>query len=209
MIRYPRFLLFVVWILAMWCFVPVRCADEPVPTEIVVATEVVGMDTTVENTVETVETFATEVTEVTEPDDAIPYYTVNGAFLGYELSNYLYEQLKCCDMEWFYEIALCQLYQESRFDANAVSGDGYDQGIAQFRSTYFEYFMELAGLTEADPFNAMDSIYIYVRLMQTHLNSVGGDANWALSKYNVGNTTWYNHNYVNAVLRWFDTLEVK
>lgn len=162
----------------------------------------------VDNYVENVEISVEEVEEETESVSTTPYYTVNGAFLGYELSDYLYEQLKAHDMEWFYGVALCQLYQESRFDANAVGYDGLDQGIAQLRATYFDYFMEKAGLEEADPFNPYDSICIYVCLMESHLVSVDWNVPSALSKYNVGNTRWFNAEYVEAVTQWYATLEL-
>ena len=162
----------------------------------------------VDNYVENVEISVEEIEEETESVSTTPYYTVNGAFLGYELSDYLYEQLKAHDMEWFYGVALCQLYQESRFDANAVGYDGLDQGIAQLRATYFDYFMEKAGLEEADPFNPHDSICIYVCLMESHLASVDWNVPSALSKYNVGNTRWFNAEYVEAVTQWYATLEL-
>ena len=157
-----------------------------------------------------VENYVENVEIVTEPAyrTDIPYYTVNGKFLGHELSSHLYEQLESYRMEWFYEVALCQLYQESRFEADIVSPDGGDLGIAQLRNTYFEYFTAISGLVEADPFNPYDSIHIYVHLMCSNIKAVDGDIHKALSKYNVGNFNWYNENYVNAVLQWYDTLEV-
>ena len=190
-------LLFVLLFGTVCYLFPVVCSDGTARTN-------ATLSTPVDNYVENVETV---IMEETEPKKDIPYYTVNGKFLGYELSNYLYEQLESYRMEWFYEIALCQLYQESRFDPNIVSPDGCDQGIAQLRSTYFEYFMGIAGLTEADPFNPYDSIFIYAYLMCDNLKDVDGDIDRALSKYNVGNFKWYNEKYVNAVLQWVDTVE--
>ena len=193
-----------VFVFGALCYLlPVMCSDGTAATVPMALSEVETVPV-VDNSVETVEIVTVEETAFRED---IPYYTVNGKFLGYELSNYLYEELESRRMEWFYEIALCQLYQESRFDPNIVSPDGYDQGIAQLRSTYFEYFMELAGLMEADPFNPYDSIFIYVHLMCDNLRAVDGDIPRALSKYNVGNFKWYNEKYVNAVLQWVDTVE--
>lgn len=203
--RIRGILLFVLVFGAVCYLFPVVCTDGDDVTE-TVHERIVELPTeAVENSVDDVETITVE-----EPAYRmdIPYYTVNGKFLGYELSSYLYERLESYRMEWFYEIALCQLYQESRFDPSVVSPDGYDQGIAQLRSTYFEYFMELAGLTEADPFDPYDSIYIYTHLMCSYIKSIDGDINRALSKYNVGNFKRYNEKYVNAVLQWYDTLEV-
>ena len=184
--------------LSLYGVITVIGSDNDVTAEAVTETVV---DNYVEISVE-------EVEEETEYVNTTPYYTVNGAFLGYELSDYLYEQLKAHDMEWFYGVALCQLYQESRFDANAVGYDGLDQGIAQLRATYFDYFMEKAGLEEADPFNPYDSICIYVCLMESHLASVEWNVPSALSKYNVGNTRWFNAEYVDAVTQWYATLEL-
>lgn len=147
--------------------------------------------------------------EVSEPEKSVPYYTVNGAFLGYELSDYLYEQLESRGIEWFYEYALCQLYQESRFKADATSHDGYDQGIAQLRVVYWDYFMEISGIDEADPYDPYDNLYIYTYLMNKYLRAVDGDILYALSYYNVGNTHWYNEKYANAVMQWYDIIEAK
>lgn len=183
----------------LWIF-PIRLCTDASPKVIESTEAEIIVDEPIEEVIEVVET---------EPEETIPYYTVNGEFIGYKLSDYLYEQLESRGAEDFYKVALCQLYQESRYNPNAVGYDGYDQGIAQIRVVFWDYFMEQAGLTSADPFNPIDSLYIYSYLMSTYIDDLDGDVNRALSKYNVGNTKWYNEEYVNAVMQWYDTIEEK
>ena len=174
--------------------------------------------TTAENEiVETVElteyiietTTETTTEEVTTTEPKQMYYTVNNAFIGYDLSDYLYDELKKHNIEWFFEIALCQLYQESRYNSNAKGYDGYDQGIAQLRVVYWDYFKQLSGISNADPFNPYDSISIYACLMAKNLKATNNDIKLALSTYNTGNKYNYNADYVKHILGWKNTLAEK
>ena len=151
-----------------------------------------------------------ESTTVVETDNASTVlYSVDGCILNPELQTYLFRCLQNLGCEWMYEVCLCQLYQESRFNARAENRNGLDKGIAQLRITYFPTFAEQAGLVEYDIFNPIDSIFVYAYLTARNLELSNYDVNMALSRYYTGNDT-YSAEYVQDVRKWADTIrEVK
>ena len=148
-----------------------------------------------------------EETEAAVPADLKekPLYTVNGVMLSEECQEYLYGQLEKYETEWFFPYALCELYQESRFNPNAVSYNGLDKGIAQFREIYFPEFAEASGLVEYDIFNVIDSLYVYAFTISKYLNETGS-IELALSRYYLGEYG-YSEQYVSDVLQWEGTLK--
>lgn len=146
----------------------------------------------------------TEAEEITEEAVETPKWAVNGDRLNDYLQSYLYEQLEERGVAWYYETALCQIYQESRYNASAVNPNGLDMGLCQMRITYFHVFAKEAGLVEADIMNPIDSIYVYAYLMGKYLTEEPS-IEMALSRYFTGTST-YNDGYVRAVKQWFPTL---
>lgn len=132
-------------------------------------------------------------------------YSVNGETLSPELQTYLFRRLQDHGCEWMYEVCLCQLYQESRFNARAENRNGLDKGIAQLRITYFPQFAEEAGLVEYDVFNPIDSLYVYAYLTAKNLEASDYDVERTLSRYYTG-TDAYSAEYVSAVYQWTNTI---
>lgn len=145
--------------------------------------------------------------EVETETESRPVYSVNGETLNPELQRYLYSRLQEFGCEWFFRYSLCQLYQESRYDSNAVGKSGLDCGLCQFRYPYFPSVAEEAGLVEYDIFNPIDSIYVYTYLMCKYLNETGGDVAMSLSLYYSGYGGPYSSEYVRDVTQWFETMK--
>jgi hypothetical protein len=154
-------------------------------------------------------TVPTDECKVTTGTDETPvtFYSVNGETLNPELQRYLYSRLQEFGCEWFFRYSLCQLYQESRYDSNAVGKRGLDCGLCQFRYPYFPSVAEEAGLFEYDIFNPVDSIYVYTYLMCKYLNETGGDVAMSLSLYYSGYGGPYSSEYVKDVTQWFETMK--
>lgn len=140
-------------------------------------------------------------------DSEYTFYTVNGFELGRDLQRYLYDRLGEFGCEWFFRYALCQIFQESQYDDHAISDDGEDMGLCQFKARYFPSVAQEAGLVEYDIMNPIDSIYVYTWLMCKYLNETEGDVAMSLSLYFSGYGGEYAFDYVRDVTRWFDTVE--
>lgn len=154
-----------------------------------------------------------EETTTIEEENTIQLYIMHDeidhvdVLLDPALQYYLYNQLKSRNIEWFYEIALCQLYQESHYNPMAENKNGLDKGIAQIRITYLDEFAKESGLIEYNIFNPIDSIYIYTYLMAKNLQIYDCDVNRALSRYFTG-TDSYSEQYVYDVRQWLPMLRL-
>lgn len=137
----------------------------------------------------------------------VQLYSVNGEILNPDLQRYLYSRLQEFNCEWFFRFSLCQIFQESQYDAHAISDDGEDMGLCQFKARYFPSVAQEAGLVEYDIMNPIDSIYVYTWLMCKYLNETEGDVAMSLSLYFSGYGGEYAFDYVRDVTRWFDTVE--
>lgn len=145
--------------------------------------------------------------EVETEAESRTVYTVNGETLNPDIQAYLYQRLAEFHCEFFFRYALCQIYQESRFNAAAENPNGLDKGICQFRLPYFGELAREAGLVEYDIFNPIDSIYVYTYLMCKYLNETGGDVAMSLSLYYSGYGGLYSSEYVRDVTQWFETMK--
>ena len=153
-------------------------------------------------------TAAEETAGAGSSDPGMALYSVNGATLSLYLQEYLYGQLARYGAEWFFPVALCQIYQESRYKADAQNPNGQDKGLCQFREQFWEYHARLSGLYEYDIWNPIDQLWVYSWLMAENLRKSGGDIGMALSRYYLGEDT-YSEAYVTAVMQWFGTMEVR
>ena len=145
--------------------------------------------------------------EISQDWSGCPLYTVNGSMLTEYLQAYLYERLSFFGITWFYQISLCQIYQESRYNTAAVSYDGKDRGLCQFRERFFPDYATESGLYEWDILNPIDQLWVYTYLMQKYLKLTGNDIGLALSYYYMGEPI-YNERYVSDVIQWLGTVEV-
>lgn len=144
--------------------------------------------------------------EASEEVSGIPIYSVNGETLAPELQRFLYERLQHHGIEWYYTMALCQLYQESKYDPYAEAPNGLDKGIAQFRLPYFGELATDAGHPSAEIFSAWDCLYVYAYVTARNLEACGYDVELALSMYYTGSKT-YSQEYVSDVTQWANTMQ--
>lgn len=143
--------------------------------------------------------------ETEEEPEPVTRLSVDGHFLGRDLEQYLHEQLESRGIGWFYPTALCQIYQESRFNHLAANRNGLDYGLCQFRITYWDGFARQAGLVSYDIMNPIDQIYVYAWMMAKYL-AEEGSVEGALSRYYTGHSG-YCASYVNDVLQWSGHLQ--
>lgn len=169
-----------------------------------------------EETEETAESIGADSATLHEPngespgvlaDSGYPVYSVGGIRLGEALEQYLYNQLVARGKGYFYPIALCQLFQESRFNPSAVSPSGLDYGLAQIRITYWDHFAQEAGLVTYDILNPIDNLYVYAYLMCKYLDETSDDIPMSLSLYYSGYGGQYAQHYVDAVMAHRNTLQ--
>ena len=146
----------------------------------------------------------TLVLDIPQSKYTAPYASVDGHFLDKETQDWLYTCLKERGVSWYYDISLCQLYQESRYDRFAISEDALDCGIAQIRNRYMNEFEEKYGM-ECNPFNKRQAIEMYANIMANNL-ATADSLDQAISTYFTGNLNKYSEKYVGDVLQWLDTL---
>lgn len=146
------------------------------------------------------------VGDVVDGLSSYPIYKVDGIIIDENLQTYLMLCLRDLGHEEFYEFALCQIYQESRGDVNAVNPNGKDKGILQFREIYWDEYRENEGLHTAAVMDPFAQIYVYTRVMARRLDG-GLPVNEAISRHYTSDYGSYNEKYVADVMQWFDTLE--
>jgi hypothetical protein len=127
-----------------------------------------------------------EVQNVEEIKEHPYYYVIDEGFEYYldeEIQDYLWDLLKENGLEEHFELFLAQLYHESQFVYDAVSGTG-DYGIAQINQCNHGWLKEQLGITDfLDP---EQSIRCQVCIMKSCLEKYD-DVERALVCYNRGN----------------------
>ena len=167
--------------------------------------------TVVESTTENIPVSEVETMVETAIQDKIEQrhterYSVNGAVLSVELQDYLFRQLEARGHGNFMPIALCQIYQESRYNSAAIAPNGLDKGLCQFRETFFGAFAAESGLTQWDIMNPIDQLYVYAYLMCKYLDQTGS-TEMALSAYYMGEIVYCDH-YVKEVMQWVASVQI-
>lgn len=158
----------------------------------------------------------TEIAETAPPETAPPQtapqwqndfrqYSVAGYTPPYEWQWYLYGKLEQFGIAWFYPYAICQIWQESRW--NPQSTNGVDHGLCQFKGIYWDGRAANAGIPGADIWDPYAQLYVYSWMMSGYLAAAGGNVGRALSMYYLGANEWSDE-YVNHVMAWIDYLEV-
>ena len=134
------------------------------------------------------------------------HYAIAGNVPPYEWEWYLYCQLVDRGVEWFYPYAICQIWQESRW--NASSTNGKDHGLCQQKGIYWDGRAANAGIPGADIWDPYAQLYVYSWMMSGYLAAAGGNVGRALSMYYLGVDAWSDE-YVGHVMAWMDYLEVR
>lgn len=158
-----------------------------------------------------------ETTTALEPEETAPpqtspqwqngfrRYRVNGVLPPYEWEWYLYAKLADRGLEWFYPVAVAQIYQESNW--NQWADNGRDKGLCQQKAIYWDSRAAQAGIPGADIWSPYAQIHVYVWMMAQYIEAAGWSVEGALSIYFLGHAG-YAAEYVDYVMRWLDYLEV-
>ena len=131
------------------------------------------------------------------PAEGTPLYTVNGEMLDENIQNYLFAKLCEQDIGWFMPYAILIAYQESRYDIYAVSPNGRDQGLFQYRTEYYP------GLNPFDPYQEID---LFVSQMAARA-AAGCTTAEMISRHMMSDYGEYYQVYVDQVMQWEATLQ--
>lgn len=133
-----------------------------------------------------------ESTEAETAVETVQEHTQNQADSEVDIYEYLRIQLEEKGVGYFYEYALCQLLQESGGNVNAVSPDGKDKGLFQYREQYWTQPESI--------FDPYAQIRLYTTQVANRLNS-GLSIEETISRhYTSDYVQEVNWEYVNAVL---------
>ena len=111
-----------------------------------------------------------------------------------DVFEYLRRELEAKGVGYFYDYAVCQILQESGGNPNAVSADGQDKGILQYREKYWTQPESI--------FDPYAQIRLYTSQVAARLNA-GLSIEETISRhYTSDYVTEINWEYVNAVLQW-------
>ena len=135
-------------------------------------------------------------------------YTIHGITPNVEWQKALYKELKRNGIAWYMPYAVCQIFQESRWNQYADSGKG-DKGITQQKEVYWYGRAARYGASGASIWDVYAQFKVYAGMMAGYLKSSKNDIGWALSYYFYGNGQRADK-YVHDVLSHMDYLkEVK
>lgn len=136
----------------------------------------------------------------TEGEAPVPIYRISGYLVDPDIQVRLHSGLEAVGITSWYEIALCQLFQESHGDRYAVSPDGQDYGLFQFRKRFWTQ--------QEDIFDIDAQIRVYCQQMAARL-AAGLSTDEAISRhYTSDYVTEIAWDYVNQVKQWLSTMEV-
>ena len=139
---------------------------------------------------------------VTEMENAMPtLYRIAGQEIDASLQIKLYQHLQAAGIPWWYEGALCQMFQESHCQQYAVNQhNGLDMGLFQYRSTFWDW--------SSDIFDVDAQMSKYASEMSTRFN-MGLSMDECISRHNTSDhVTAVNWEYVEQVKQWLSQMEV-
>ena len=147
-----------------------------------------------------------------QSESPVPIYQIAGEVIDPDIQVRLYSCLNAVGLEDWYTGALCQMFQESRGNPNAVNG--VDKGIFQYRETspdgtrkYWEPTAAQYGVY-ADIFDPDAQMTVYARQMAARF-SAGLSVDEAISRhYTSDYVTTVAWDYVAQVKQWFSKMEV-
>ena len=132
-------------------------------------------------------------------------YRIYGITPPEDWQAYLYAELDARGYGWYMPYAVCQIFQESRW--NQWSDNGRDFGLTQQKGIYWADRSALYGIAGADIWDPYAQLHVFACMMSGYLAECGGDIGRALSAYYLG--TWdYSQRYVDLVMAHWGALEV-
>ena len=128
-------------------------------------------------------------------------YRINGDEISPELQRLLFHYLEEAGIEYWYEGALAQMYQESHCQQYAENPNGLDKGIYQYRITYWNW-------SEGDIFDVDAQIRKYAAETAARFNA-GLSVDEAISRHKTSDyCTAVDSLYVSHVRQWLPLMEV-
>lgn len=146
-------------------------------------------------------------TEIPAPpaQEGFQAYSIYGRIPPIEWQRYLYDELASRGKAWYMPYAICQIFQESRW--NQWSDNGRDFGLTQQKGIYWADRATHYGIAGADIWDPYAQLHVFACMMSDYLAYYGGDVGMAMSAYYLG--AWeYSDVYVNNVMEHWSALEV-
>lgn len=131
-------------------------------------------------------------------------YRIYGITPPEDWQRYLYAELDAKGYGWFMPYAVCQIFQESRWDQ--YSTNGIDVGLTQQKEVYWHTRAAHWGVPGASIWNPYAQLKVYAGMMCQFLAQTGS-VEWALSLYFWGNGD-YAPIYIADVMSHWGALEV-
>lgn len=131
-------------------------------------------------------------------------YSIYGITPPIDWQQYLYEQLNSLGFGWYMPYAVCQIFQESRWDQ--YSDNGVDVGLTQQKAVYWQTRAAHWGVPGASIWDPYAQLHVYAGMMCQFLTQTGS-VEWALSLYFWGNGD-YAPKYIADVMSHLGALEV-
>ena len=186
--------------IAIVCFVvmaDVRCgksvANVPETTTAVVET----------TTAQTEASTETVVIPTAPRSEMFTAYSIYGITPPIEWQQFLYDELAGKGYAWYMPYAMCQIFQESRW--NQYSDNGVDVGLTQQKAVYWHTRAAHWGVPGASIWNPYAQLKVYAGMMCQFLAQTGS-VEWALSLYFWGNGD-YAPIYIADVMSHWGALE--
>lgn len=159
-----------------------------------------------ETTTAAPETTAAAPPETTAPPaPAVKTWYVCGMACPVEITTYLEQTLTQAGIGWWMPYAVGQIYTESHWNTGAVSPDGLDMGILQYRQRFWASSCAEVGQPLVDIFDWHAQINVYVNQTARRLSS-GCSIEVAISRHKQSDYGPYDATYVQLVLQWTGTV---
>lgn len=141
-------------------------------------------DFPIKSAVPVVETVKQEKAEVKQTD-GFKAYRIHGVTPPIEWQKALYADLSRNGIAWYMPYAVCQIFQESRW--NQYSDNGKDRGITQQKEIYWSGRAARYGVRGASIWDVYAQFKVFSGMMAGYLKMAKNDVGWALSYYFYGN----------------------
>lgn len=141
-------------------------------------------------------------------EESVQLYSVNGEVLDKNLQTYLYNSLASKGIEWWFTYALCQMYQESRFNLYAINQQNHeDMGLFQYKNRFWAATASRYGRPGADIFDPYAQIDVYSAQIRDRLERNGWNNEKTISDHYTGEYGYFPY-YVQEVLKWAHTINL-